>query len=101
MFIVIVSFTPSAAQVEGNYDAVHAILDDLVSRQPGFRRARVHMGHAGGEPRVVNYMEWDSEADFQTFRAAHGPTVTERIGPFGPQFAFYDTVSEIGAAVPA
>jgi heme-degrading monooxygenase HmoA len=101
MFVVLVTFEPDDAQADGNFDAVHAILDDLVRHQPGFLRARVHKGQSsGGAPRVVNYMEWDSEAAFKAFRSAHGTAVTERIGPFDPQFTFLGTMADVQAVAP-
>ncbi|WP_306117603.1 MULTISPECIES: antibiotic biosynthesis monooxygenase [unclassified Roseitalea] len=87
MFIVNVLFETS--DTDAVLAAVKDLLERLVSRQPGFRRARLHAGVAPSENVVVNYMEWDSREAFQAFRAAHGAEVTEAVGRFEPRFLFF------------
>ena len=100
MFTVIVTFEPGADRVDANYAAVKAILSELVAHQPGFRRGRVHLGHAGDEKRVINYMEWESEDAFLAFRASNRDEIMARVGEFGPSFAFYAQIEEILATEP-
>jgi len=100
MYIVIVTFE-QPDHAEAVETAVRGLLDRLVSRQPGFRRARLHRGTGPSAGRVVNYMEWESAEAFQAFRAAHGPEVTEAVGRYEPGFAFYEVAHAVGDWAPA
>jgi heme-degrading monooxygenase HmoA len=95
-FIVQVVFEPGAEKAEANVEAVRGLLDDLVSQQPGFRRARLHKGVGQAEGVVVNYMEWESMEAFMAFRAEHADRVSAAIGQYGPRFLTSDVVHAVG-----
>jgi heme-degrading monooxygenase HmoA len=99
MFVVIVTFDVTPERVEAAVAAVEGVVARLVAHQPGFRRARIHRGAGATPGKAVNYMEWDSEADFMAFRAAHAEEVTAAVGEFGPGFSFFTVAAETPAAV--
>jgi len=94
MFIVNVLFETS--DTDAVLAAVKDLLERIVSRQPGFRRARLHAGVEPSTDVVVNYMEWDSRDAFMAFRAAHGSEVTEAVGRFAPRFLFFEVAHAEG-----
>ncbi len=97
MFIAIILFEPPKEDAEANEGAVRDVLDRIVTKQPGFIRARLHHGTGPTEGMVVNYMEWESAEAFHAFRDQHGPEVTEAVGPFNPRFTFHVIAHEVGA----
>jgi heme-degrading monooxygenase HmoA len=99
MFIVIVLFEPPADAARDNEAAVRDVLDRIVSRQPGFVRARLHRGTGPTEGMVVNYMEWESAEAFHAFREKHGGEVSAAVGKFSPRFTFHTVAHEVGAWV--
>lgn len=90
IFIVIVIFEPPADDVQANEDAVRQALDTLVSKQPGFLRARLHRGTGSTPDMVVNYMEWRDADAFHAFRERHGAQIGELVGRFDPRFTFHE-----------
>jgi len=96
MFIVIVMFEPGPEQAEANLAAVRSVLDDIVSQQPGFIRARLHKGTGPSEGMVVNYMEWRDSVSFHAFREKHGSEVSEAVGRFIPRFTFHEVAHAVG-----
>lgn len=88
MYVVMVEFPVESEKSEEVVATVHELLDTIVRRQEGFQLARIHREIDGGK--VINYMQWRSKQDFDSFRAAHKDQVTAAIGTFGPRFCFYD-----------
>lgn len=59
-------FTPAAGRRQALYDEIVSITD-LVGGFPGFVSANVHL--AESDERVVNYVQWRTEADFVAMTA--------------------------------
>jgi heme-degrading monooxygenase HmoA len=73
--------------------SIEALVRDIVSRQPGFLSADLHLSRDGRK--VLNYFQWETLEAFERFRADETAQSRIRpvIGPYGPTPRIYDIVS--------
>ena len=77
MLIVINEFSVEAGQ-EARFEALFARVAELIVRESGCRRCRLHRErHASAV--YVSYLEWDSE---QALLAPHDPEIATLIGQY-------------------
>ena len=60
---VITTFEMTPATADDLMEALRAAYREVISRQPGFRSAALHMNDA--RTRICNYSNWDSRQDYQ------------------------------------
>lgn len=73
-------------------EAVMRLVGDIVSRQPGFVSANLHLSRDGRK--VLNYLQWESLEAFERFRDDDEAQRRIRavIGPYGPKPRVHDIV---------
>jgi quinol monooxygenase YgiN len=86
---VIVEFDIDAVGQEAAAEAVRTAVTDVVSRQPGFLSANLHLSTDG--ERILNYQQWESQAAFDAFRQDQEvqAAVMSIIGELAPRPRFY------------
>jgi len=74
------------------------IMDEVVSKQPGFVSGNLHLSHDG--EKVLNYFQWESKEAFLAFRADEETQnkVMSVIGPYGPMPRTYDNAFSVSAS---
>lgn len=82
MEIVMVEFTNSREDTEGCLAALEELMSAVVSKQPAFHGATVHVESATGT--VINVMRWTRAADFIAFRDANQDVIAPALGKYGP-----------------
>ena len=60
---VMTTFEVAPANCDALLAALQAAYAEVISRQPGFRGAAIHVNDA--RTRVANYSQWDSREDYQ------------------------------------
>jgi heme-degrading monooxygenase HmoA len=84
VFTVIFEFEIQPDQQEEISAAIQQLLSEVVSTQPGFISAHLHLSTDGGK--VLNYFQWESQDAFNTFRANEEAMsqIQPVIAPYGP-----------------
>ena len=93
MEVVIVEFENSASDTEGCVAALNQLMTEVVSKQPAFISARVHVEQSSGV--VVNVMHWQRAADFFAFRDANGDIIGPALGKYGPKGRAFNVAFEL------
>lgn len=89
---VIFEFNVAPEQQQELSEKIQGLVREIVSQQPGFRASHLHLSTDG--EKVLNYLQWDSRAAFDAFRADESKQQHIRpvIGPYGPKPRLYDVV---------
>ncbi|MEM7467641.1 MAG: antibiotic biosynthesis monooxygenase [Pseudomonadota bacterium] len=95
MEAVIVEFAVGPDKVAECVEALTALTDSLVSKQPAYHGHTLMVEHDTGV--VANIMLWDKASDFVAFRDANRSTIGPAIGHFGPKPRFYAVAREFTA----
>lgn len=92
VFTVLFEFHIEPDQQQALCEALQQIVTDVVSRQPGFVSATLHVSR--DKHRVLNYAQWEGEAAFQAFRTNEQiqELVRGSVGQYRPQFCVYDVI---------
>jgi quinol monooxygenase YgiN len=89
---VIFEFDVQPEEQQPLREGIERLVRDIVSHQPGFLSADLHLSRDGRK--VLNYFQWESQEAFDRFRAdeAHQSRIRPVIGPYGPTPRIYDVV---------
>jgi heme-degrading monooxygenase HmoA len=89
---VILEFDIEAEEQQPLREAIERLIRDVVSKQPGFVAANLHISRDGRK--VLNYLEWESLEAFERFRDDDDKQgrIRSVIGPYGPKPRVYDVV---------
>lgn len=92
LFTVIFEFNVEPDQQEELSQGIQQLVDEIVSKQPGFISANLHLSTDG--EKVLNYFQWESKEAFDAFRGNEEAMsqIQPVIGPYGPQPRVYDIV---------
>lgn len=94
---VIFEFDIEPAQQRALSAELQRLVGEIVSRQPGFVSAHLHLSTDGCK--ILNYFQWQSREFFDAFR--QNETVQQRIrpviGPFRPTPRIYEIVYSAAA----
>lgn len=90
--IVIFEFDIEPEEQQPLREGIEQLVRDIVSRQPGFVSANLHVSRDGRK--VLNYFQWESLEAFEKFRNDEDKQSKIRpvIGPYGPKPRIYDIV---------
>jgi quinol monooxygenase YgiN len=86
---VIFEFDIKPDQKDALCNGINGLVDGIVSKQPGFISANLHVSKDG--EKVLNYFQWQNKEVFETFRgnADLQSKIKPVIGPFGPKPRVY------------
>lgn len=89
---VIFEFDIEADQQQELSEKIQQLVRDIVSKQPGFISANLHLSTDG--QKVLNYFQWESQQAFDAFRQDEEKQQQIRpvVGPYGPKPRVYDIV---------
>jgi hypothetical protein len=89
---VIFEFDIEAEEQQPLRVAIERLIREVVSRQPGFVAANLHVSRDGRK--VLNYLQWESLEAFERFRDDEDKQrrIRSVIGPYGPKRRVYDVV---------
>lgn len=89
---VIFEFDIEAEEQQPLRVGIERLIREVVSRQPGFVAANLHVSRDG--QKVLNYLEWESLEAFERFRDDEDKQrrIRSVIGSYGPKPRVYDLV---------
>ena len=94
---VITTFEVNPATCDDLFDELSAACHEVISKQPGFIAAAIHVNDA--RTRIANYSQWQRREDFQAMlRSAEMRDRNRRINEICKSFApvLYDVTTCIG-----
>ena len=83
MEVVMVEFENSPEDTEGCVAALNELMSTVVSKQPEFNGATVHVEESTGT--VINVMRWTKATDFIEFRDSNQDIIGPALGKYGPR----------------
>lgn len=92
VFTVIFEFEVDPERQKELSEKIQRLVREIVSRQPGFIAAHLHLSTDG--QKVLNYFQWESREAFEAFRQDEEKQQQIRpvIGPYGPKPRVYEIV---------
>ena len=92
VFTVIFEFEVRPEQQKELAGKIQELVREIVSRQPGFVAAHLHLSTDG--EKVLNYFQWESKEAFDTFRQDEDKQKQIRpvVMPYGPKPRVYEIV---------
>ena len=92
VFTVIFEFNVRPEQQHELGEKIEQLVHEIVSEQPGFVSAHLHLSTDG--EKVLNYFQWESREAFDNFRANDElmGQIMPVVGPYGPQPRAYNIV---------
>lgn len=95
METVLVEFEVGPERTDACVAALTALMQSVVSKQPAFHGATIHVETATGT--VINVMRWDRAADFVAFRDSNSDVIGPAIGQFQPRGRMLTIAAEIAS----
>ena len=83
MEVVMVEFENSPEDTEGCVATLNELMSTVVSKQPEFHGATVHVEETTGT--VINVMRWTKATDFIEFRDSNQDIIGPALGKYGPR----------------
>ena len=93
MEAVLVEFDVDHNNATECVEALTELMRSFVSKQPKFHSGTIHIEPSTGK--VLNYMIWESAADFIAFRDKNLDTIGPAIGRFSPQGRMLEIANRI------
>ena len=90
-FTVIFDFDVTPAQQNELAEKLPGLVSEIVSKQPGFLAAHLHLSTDG--KKVLNYFQWESKQAFDSFR--QNEDIQKHIRPILQQYSPTPRVYEI------
>lgn len=92
VWTVIFEFDVEPEQQPRLRDGIERLVAEIVSKQPGFIAAHLHLSQDGRK--VLNYFQWESQEAFEAFRSDEEKqrVIRQVIGPYDPKPRVYDIV---------
>ena len=78
-----VEFENSPGDIEGCVAALKELMSTVVSKQPEFHGATIHIEESTGT--VINIMRWTKATDFVAFRDSNQDIIAPALGKYGPK----------------
>lgn len=94
---MIFEFDIEPDQTQALTEGIQRLVSEIVSKQPGFVAAHLHVSQDGRK--VLNYFQWESREAFDAFRSDEEKQQQIRpvIGPYGPKPRVFEIVFSASA----